>query len=96
MPIELGMWRTNETLKQLQPRQLDHEVRLEDFREADLSLPDEDLFIIGRQVMLGQGKQIDLLAIEPEGLLIVREFIRDRTPHEGDQLPTGERIPIIR
>lgn len=82
MPIELGIWRMDETLKQLHPSQLDYEVRLEDFLEEDLSLLDEDLLIIGRQVMTGQGKQIDLLAIDAEGVLVVIELKRDRTPRE--------------
>ena len=82
MPIELGIWRMDETLRQLQPSQLDYEVRLEEFLEKDLSLLHEDLLIIGRQVMTGQGKQIDLLAIDAEGVLVVIELKRDRTPRE--------------
>ena len=53
MPIELGIWRMDETSKQLQPSQLDYEVCLEEFLEEDLSLLDEDLLIIGRHVMTG-------------------------------------------
>jgi hypothetical protein len=82
MPIELGIWRMDGTLKELRPSRLDQETRLEDFLEEDLSLLNEDLLLLGRQVMTAQGKQIDLLAIDVEGVLVVIELKRDRTPRD--------------
>ncbi len=82
MPIELGIWRMDETLKELRPTELAQEVRLEDFLEGDLSLLNEDLLVIGRQVMTAHGKQVDLLAIDAEGGLVVIELKRDRTPRD--------------
>ena len=41
-----------------------------------------DLLIIGRQVRTQFGGRIDLLAIDPEGDLLIIELKKDRTPRE--------------
>jgi hypothetical protein len=82
MPIELGIWRMDETLKELRPTELAHEIKLEDFLEEDVSLLNQDLLVIGRQVITAYGKQVDLLAIDAEGVLFVIELKRDRTPRD--------------
>lgn len=70
------------TLRELPPSRLDLESRLEDWLEADISLVENDLLVIGRQVLTDFGGYIDLLCIDPAGDLVILELKRDRTPRE--------------
>jgi hypothetical protein len=49
---------------------------------AEPSLLSEEWMLIGRQEATGYGARIDLLAIAPDGALVLIEIKRDRTPRE--------------
>ena len=67
MPVEMGIWRMGESLKQLSPSQLDSEAMLEDFLEKEPNLLDTGVMIIGRQVATDSGQRVDLLGVDVEG-----------------------------
>jgi hypothetical protein len=58
------------------------ESRLENLIESDPAILGEPLLIIGRQVITGYGKVIDLLAVDADGVLNILELKRDRTPRD--------------
>ena len=82
MPVGFGLWRIDGELLHLTPRRIESESRLEELLEQEISILGGDLMIIGRQVVTEFGKQIDLLAINPDGDLVTIELKRDRTPRE--------------
>jgi hypothetical protein len=59
----------------------DSEKRLENWIAADLSLLGEDLLLLGRQLRT-TGGPLDLLAIDADGVLVIAELKRHRTPRE--------------
>jgi hypothetical protein len=71
-----------DTLKPLAAERLDAEDRLEGWLEADISILDRSLLVIGRQVITSHQGRIDLVAINAEGSLTVIELKRDRTPRD--------------
>ena len=79
MPLELGIWRIDSGLQQGEATSLDGEARLEDILHKDISIASPNWMIIGRQVLTHFGKYVDLLAIDPDGQLIVLELKRDKT-----------------
>ena len=84
MPVNFGLWRVDgETVTNVRTASLSAEERLEDFVEARIDILGlGDLLIVGRQVITGFGKRIDLLAIDAQGDLHVLELKKDRTPRE--------------
>jgi hypothetical protein len=83
-PVRFGLWRIDgDVVEEVAPHALASEERLEDIvhkRPEILGLG--DLLLIGRQVITDYGKRIDILAIDPEGDLVVIELKRERTPRE--------------
>ena len=61
---------------------LDAERDLEDWIEADPTLLDPDILIIGRQVTAADSGRIDLLGIRSDGSLEIIELKRDVSPRE--------------
>lgn len=82
MPIELDVWRIDDIPQRITPSRLQRESRLEEFLESDPTLISDEVLIIGRQVTTGYGKQIDLLALNADGQVVVIELKRDRTPRD--------------
>lgn len=83
MPVEMAVWRLgDEGPERMHPTRIDSERALEDAITADLSLIDDGLLLLGRQVPTKSGKYVDLLAIDEEGTVHVVELKRDRTPRE--------------
>ncbi|WP_342678866.1 DUF91 domain-containing protein [Methanofollis sp. UBA420] len=83
MPIEVSLWNiSSDIVKKIEYSSIDSEKRLEDILCEDLSILDDDLLLLGRQVPTGFGKYIDMLGIDPTGKLTVIELKKDRTPRE--------------
>ena len=82
MALETKVWRVDaDRPEQLIPTRLDEEKRLEDWLCRDVSLLNEKLLIIGRQITISGGT-LDLLAVDEEANLVIVELKRDRTPRD--------------
>ncbi|HUW87862.1 MAG TPA: endonuclease NucS domain-containing protein [Candidatus Paceibacterota bacterium] len=82
MPIQHAIWKVGKRPIALTQSSLEDEKILEDMIEADPSILAEEWLIIGRQVRTAQGGVIDLLAIAPDGSLVIIELKRNRTPRD--------------
>lgn len=82
MPIEVGIWRLGNKVEQINFEAMPTEKQLEDILASNISILDQNLLLIGRQVLTAYGKYIDLLAMNASGELIVIELKRDETPRE--------------
>ena len=74
MPIKQSIWRIGNKPTALAPSKLKNDELLEDMIESDPSILEDEWLIIGRQVVTKYKKEIDLLAIAPDGSLIVIEL----------------------
>ena len=83
MPIEVGVWRLGDDLKQVPFSSMESESRLEDALARDISILSPGLMLVGRQILTSYGKFIDMLAIDAHGNLHVIELKRDRTPRDA-------------
>ena len=82
MPIRQAVWRVSETPVALPDSKLPSEKALEDMIVAAPAMLSPEWMLIGRQVLTGYGGVIDLLAIAPDGALILIELKREKTPRE--------------
>jgi uncharacterized protein YeaO (DUF488 family) len=84
MPNEIRIWSVadDDKLQEIGQTRLNFEARLEDWLDHDISLIDEDLIVIGRQVETDAGGYIDLLCLDSEGDLAIVELKRDKTPRD--------------
>ena len=82
MPLELGIWRIDQSVKQMEFAALDLESRLQEILAKDISIADPNLMVIGREVKTSFDKRVDLLAINRDGNLVVIELKRDKTPRD--------------
>jgi len=84
MPPRSRFWRVSQddSLDELTYSTLDHESRLEDWIESDISILSENLMIIGRQVETDYSGVVDLLCIDREGDLVIVELKRGMTPRD--------------
>jgi len=82
MPIEMGIWRLENGLRQLEFTALKLEARLQELLVLDLSVVSPKLLLIGDKIRTDHGKEIDILAIDAEGTISILELKRDRTPRD--------------
>ena len=82
MPIHTAIWKIAIPPEPLAESSLPNERILEEMILAAPRLLSEELMLIGRQEDTGFGGRIDLLAVAPDGSLILIELKRDRTPRE--------------
>jgi hypothetical protein len=82
MPIQHAVWTVGDAPKQLKASRLPSEQKLEDMIVLDLRILSNEWMLIGQQEVTSHGGRIDLLAIAPDGSLVLIELKRDRTPRE--------------
>ena len=82
MPVRNAIWKVGTSPQLLTEAQLPSEKALEDMIVAAPSMLSDEWMLIGRQEKTASGGIIDLLAIAPDGTLVLIELKRDRTPRE--------------
>ena len=82
MPIRNAIWTVGPNPQPLVEARLPSERVLEDMIVAAPRILSDEWMLIGRQERTGAGGIIDLLAIAPDGALVLIELKRDRTPRE--------------
>lgn len=82
MPIRTALWKVGSPPQQLTEAVLGREQQLEDMIVAAPRMLSDEWMLIGRQEDTGFGGRIDLLAIAPDGSLVLIELKRDRTPRD--------------
>jgi hypothetical protein len=82
MPIQHAIWKVGVNPEPLSASQLASEQQLEEMIVRDPRILSSEWMLIGRQELTSHGGRIDLLAIAPDGSLVLIELKRDRTPRE--------------
>ena len=84
MPQQIRLWEVTveQTLASVSSNEINLEERLEDWLESDISVLDENLLVIGRQVRTDYGGEIDLLCLDAEGNCVVIELKKGKTPRD--------------
>lgn len=82
MALQHSIWQVGTKPRRLGAARLVSEKVLEEMIAADPTILSEDWMLIGRQVHTTHGGHIDLLAVAPDGSLVIIELKRDRTPRE--------------
>ena len=82
MPIRTALWKVNAHPEQLHDAILPSEKALEDMIVAQPRVLNDGCMLIGRQERTATGGIVDLLAMAPDGSLILIEIKRDRTPRD--------------
>ena len=83
MGMEIGLWRIDDGIQQVELGDMPSEEQLEALLERDPTILGERLLIIGRQIQTDRGKRLDLLGIDSEGALRVFELKRGRAPRDA-------------
>lgn len=82
MPIHHAIWTVGDKPAPLPSSRLPSEQKLEEMIVSDSRILSSEWMLIGRQEITSHGGRIDLLAIAPDGSLVLIELKRDRTPRE--------------
>ena len=82
MPIQHAIWKVGDKPTRLSRGRLVSEQKLEEMIVRDPEILSSEWMLIGRQEITSHGGRIDLLAIAPDGALVLVELKRERTPRE--------------
>src|SRR5438046_6125319 len=82
MPIQHAIWKVGEKPVPLPSGRLASEQALEEMIVADPTILSSEWMLIGRQEVTSHGGRVDLLAVAPDGSLVVIELKRNRTARE--------------
>jgi hypothetical protein len=82
MTVRHAIWKAGAKPKPLLASSLASEQRLEDMIATAPQVLSPEWMLIGRQESTGFGGRVDLLAIAPDGALVLIEIKRDRAPRE--------------
>ena len=84
MPQKIRLWEASfhNTPVEILSGQIPFEDRLEDWLASDISMLDQSLLVIGRQVQTDFRGRIDLLCISSTGDIVIIELKRGQTPRE--------------
>ncbi len=82
MPITTKLWKVAHPPVPLAPSSLASEAELEKMIVEDSCLLSEDWMLIGRQERTSHGGCVDLLALAPDGSVVLIELKKDKTPRE--------------
>ncbi len=82
MPIQHAIWKVGTSPQRLAVARLPSEQLLESMIVSSPDMLSLEWMLIGKQESTGFGGRIDLLAITPDGSLVLIEIKRDRTPRE--------------
>lgn len=82
MAIRQAIWKVGPKPSPLQTAYLSSERLLEDMIVSAPAILDDQWMLIGRQIVTKFGGVVDLLALAPDGSLVLIELKRDRTPRE--------------
>jgi RecB family endonuclease NucS len=82
MPLSHAIWKVSPHPERLVTTTLSNEQLLETMIVAEPGILSDEWVLIGQQEVTGFGGRVDLLAIAPDGSLILIELKRERTPRE--------------
>jgi len=82
MPIRNAIWTVGSAPQPLYEGRLPSERMLEDMIVSAPRILSDEWMLVGRQERTGSGGILDLLAIAPDGALVLIELKRERTPRE--------------
>lgn len=82
MPISHALWTVDTKPAEVSRGTLASEQQLEEMIVAEPRILSDEWMLVGRQEDTGHGGRIDLLAVAPDGSLVLVELKRDRTPRE--------------
>ncbi|MBM3344710.1 MAG: DUF91 domain-containing protein [Betaproteobacteria bacterium] len=82
MPIHHTIWKVGDNPAPLSRSRLVSEQKLEEMIVRDPNILPSEWMLVGRQEITAHGGRIDLLALAPDGSLVLIELKRERTPRE--------------
>ncbi|MCB8944711.1 MAG: DUF91 domain-containing protein [Ardenticatenaceae bacterium] len=107
MPVKTDLWKVGTKPQALVESWLTTEKQLEDMIVEEPRMLSDEWLLIGRQERTFNNQPLDLLAIAPDGSLVLIELKRDRTPREVvaqsldyaswvEKLKSGDIVEIYR